>query len=275
MKKEQLKIIRIIAIVFSCTIASLTLCNLITFATQGLNFEIPNDENDIKIAYDPVNNDLLFVTDFAVNNQGTYDINDIDIKVKLYNEKGLGIVDFYKTDLVVSRGCNKKFDVIISLDLDDISILEWLSLIYKNTYFKLVVDIDASYMFKLIDVTVDEEIVFPWTSPLKSYIEKNTIIKNLFNLIEYSINNGTIDIINEYKSVEQILNTTHYMYSYGNIYNFELYTINTSDYTKSISVKIETYLPKIKSTINLEFNINLRYNSNKISIKIGEVKINL
>ena len=78
MKKEQLKIIRIIAIIFSCTIASLTLCNLITFATQGLNFEIPTDENDIKIAYDPVNNDLLFVTDFAVNNQGTYYIMKMD-----------------------------------------------------------------------------------------------------------------------------------------------------------------------------------------------------
>jgi hypothetical protein len=275
MKKEQLKIVRIIAIIFSCTIASLTLCNLITFATQGVSFELPEDENDIKIAYDPVNNDLLFITDFAVNNQGTYDIDDIDIKAKLYNENGVGIIDFYKKDLVVSRGCNKKFDLIISLDLDKISILEWLSLIYNDTYFRLVLDVDASYMFNLIDVTVDEEVVFPWTSPLTNFFQTNTIIQNLFTLIEHSVNKSPIDIIKEYDLVEEILKTSHYNFSYGNNYNFELYIINTSVYTKIISTKIEAYLPKIKSSINLEFNINLTYNLNKLFLKIEEVKINL
>lgn len=275
MEKEQLKIVRIIAIIFSCTIASLTLCNLITFATQGVSFELPEDENDIKIAYDPVNNDLLFVTDFAVNNQGTYDIDDIDIKAKLYNENGVGIIDFYQKDLVVSRGCNKKFDIIISLDLDKISILEWLSLIYKDTYFRLVVDVDASYMFNLIDVTVDEEVVFLWTSPLTNFIKTNTIIQNLFALVEHSINKNPIDTIKEYNLVEKILNTTHYIISYGDGYIFELYTNNASDYTKIISTKIEVYLPKIKSTINLEFNIVVTYNFNKLFFKIEEVKINL
>ena len=275
MKKEQLKIVRIIAIIFSFTIASLTLCNLITFATHGVNFELPEDENDIKIAYDPVNNDLLFVTDFAVNNQGTYDINDIDIKAKLYNENGVGIIDFYKKDLVVSRGCNKKFDIIISLDLDKISILEWLSLIYKDTYFKLVVDVDAAYMFNLIDVTANEEIVFPWTSPLTSIIETNTIIKNLFTLIEHSVNKSPIDIIKEYNSVEELLSINHYKFSYGNNYNFDLYTINASNHTKIISTKIEAYLPKINLIISLEFNISVTNNLNKLFLKMGEVKINL
>jgi len=275
MKKEQLKTVRIVAIIFSCLVASLTICNLITVATHGINFELPKDENDVKIAYDPVNNNLLFITDFKVNNQGTYDINDIDIKVELYNEDGVKLVDFSNKDLVVPRGCNKKFDVIISLDLDKISILEWLSLIYKDTYFRLLVDVDVAYMFNLIDVTVDEEIIFPLVSPLTSFVENNTMIKTLFSLIESTVNESSIDTVKELESVKKILNTSYYENTYKDIYKIEVNIFNISNFSKLISTKIETYLPKIDSTIDIEFDINIQYGDNEIFSKIEEVKVNL
>lgn len=273
MKKEQLKMVRIVAIIFSCLIASLTLCNLITITTHSINFELPKDENDVKIAYDPVNNELLFITDFKVNNQGTYDINDIDIKAKLYNEKGIKLVDFSQKDLVAPRGINKKFDVVISLDLNKISILDWLSLIYKDTSFRLLVDVDVTYMFNLIDITVDENIIFPFVSPLTSFVENNTMIQNLFYLVENAVNKSPIDAVEDAEYIKTILNSDHYENNYKDIYKIEINIFNISNFSKIISTKIETYIQKIDSIVELEFDLTLKNNTNEFLSKIEEVKV--
>ncbi len=275
MKKEQLKTVRIVAIIFSCLIASLTFCNLITVTTHGINFELPKDENDVKIAYDPVNNELLFITDFKVNNQGTYDINDIDIKAKLYNKDGVKLVDFSQKDLVAPRGINKKFDVIISLDLDKISILDWLSLIYRDTVFRLLVDVDVTYMFNLIDITVDEDIVFPFVSPLTSFVENNTMIQSLFYLVENAVNESPMNSISKIESIKEIFNTDFYENTFKDIYKIEINILNISNFSKLISTKIETYIQKIDSTVELEFDIILKNNINELFSKIEEVKVNL
>jgi len=275
MKKEQLKMVRIIAIIFSCLVASLTLCNLITVTTHGVNFELPENEDDVKIAYDPLNNDLLFITDFQVKNQGTYDINDIDIKANLYNEKGNEIIDFIKNDLVVSRGSNKNFEIVVSLDLDKVSLSEWLSLIYKDTYFKLNVDVDATYMFHLIDVTVDEEIIFPWTSPLTKFIENNSIIKDLISLIENSSAKKVINKSEDVDLVKKLLKNRFYEETYKELYKLEFEVFNISNFSKKIITKIQAYLPKIEVMLNLEFSIDIKYDKNVIFSEIKGVSIDL
>ena len=78
MNKEQLVYVRLVAISLSCLVATLTLCNLLTVVTHGIEFEIP-DQEGFTWAIDPVEKRVLFLTSFVVKNHGAYDINDIDI----------------------------------------------------------------------------------------------------------------------------------------------------------------------------------------------------
>ncbi len=274
MNKEQLKYIRLTAIIFSCLVASLTLCNLFTVATHGVNFETPQTEN-VKIAYDPLNQDLLFLTNFKVKNHGAYGIDDIDINAKLFNDNNIELVDFSKNDLVVPRGSNKLVDLAVALDLDKISILEWISLIYKDTNFKLLVDIDAAYMFNLIDITVDEEILIPWTSPLKNILENQTIINSLFTIIENAINESFIEKPSEVSVIEDIIDNKHYKNTYFDRYSIEINFDHISNFTKKMSTSLEVFLPKIDSTLKLDFNIEINLFNNSLLPKIKEVNISI
>ena len=75
------------------------------------------------------------------------------------------------------------------------------------------------------------------------------MIKTLFSLIESTVNESSIDTVKELESVKKILNTSYYENIYKDIYKIEVNIFNISNFSKLISTKIETYLPKIDSTI--------------------------
>ena len=159
MNRQHLTYVRAFALVMSCVVASLTICNLFTIATKSIEVAIPTEE-DISWSIDPQQKEILFRTAFAVKNHGTYDISNIDVAARLVKDNDKSLISFEKQDMTVLRGSNKTFDLLISLDLDTISWFDWLNLMYKDTTLQLVLDIDASYMFGLVDFTVDEIIEF-------------------------------------------------------------------------------------------------------------------
>lgn len=270
----QLKKIRLVAIISTVLIASLSLGNLFTVASHGVDFKTPDTE-EVKIAYDPLNNDLLFLTDFKVKNHGAYGIDDIDINAKLLNEKNVKLVDFTKNDVVVPRGNNKLVDIAVALDLDKLSVLDWLKLIYQDSGFKLLIDIDASYMFNLIEVTVDEEIDIPWTSPTRMILENETIINTLFLIVENSINKTSIVKPDQLYSVKNFIETGYYKNTYFERYSLEIIIDHLSKLRKEISTKLEVFLPKINSTLTLGFKINLDVSDGSISPTLKEVTVSI
>ncbi|MCK5459261.1 MAG: hypothetical protein KAI20_05170, partial [Thermoplasmatales archaeon] len=155
MNRQHLTYVRAFALVMSCVVATLTICNLFTIATKSIEVDIPTEE-DISWSIDPQQKEILFRTSFAVKNHGTYDISNIDVAAKLVKDNDKSLISFEKQDMIVLRGSDKTFDLLVSLDLDTISWFDWLSLMYNDTTLQLVLDIDASYMFGLVDFTVDE-----------------------------------------------------------------------------------------------------------------------
>ena len=71
MNKKNLGYVRIVAITLSLMLGTLTLCNLLTVMTHGIEIEIP-DENQYSWAIDPVEMKILIITDFTVKNHGAY-----------------------------------------------------------------------------------------------------------------------------------------------------------------------------------------------------------
>lgn len=274
MNKMQLKKIRLIAIIFTVLIATLSLGNLYTVASRGIDFKIPEVDN-VKMAYDPLNNDLIFLTDFKVKNHGAYGINNIDINAKLLNENNVKLVDFTKNDVVVPIGNDKLVDIAVALDLNKLTVLDWLKLTYKDSGFKLLIDIDASYMFNLIDVTVDEEIFIPWTSPTKMILENETIINTLFLIVENSLNKTSIVKPEYVSSVKDFIETGYYKNTYFERYVLEIIVKHISSFKKEVSTSLEVFLPKINSTLKLGFIVELDVSDGSILPTLKGVTVSI
>jgi len=240
MNRQHLTYVRAFALVMSCVVATLTICNLLTIATKSIEVDIPTEE-DIRWSIDPQQKEILFRTSFAVKNHGTYDISDIDVAAKLVKDNDNSLISFEKQDMIVLRGSDKTFDLLISLDLDTISWFDWLSLMYKDTTLQLVLDIDASYMFGLVDFTVDEIIEIPWSPPIAN-LSENEMVKDgmsgVLNLLNIA-NNDSIPTMSDIFSLYAlpVLNFTA-----ENGFSFILNISNYSDTVKKITLGITTPL---------------------------------
>jgi len=224
----------------SCVVATLTICNLFTIATKSIEVDIPTEE-DISWSIDPQQKEILFRTSFAVKNHGTYDISDIDVAAKLVKDNDKSLISFEKQDMIVLRGSDKTFDLLISLDLDTISWFDWLSLMYNDTTLQLVLDIDASYMFGLVDFTVDEIIEIPWSPPIAN-LSENEMVKDGMNGVLNLLNiasNGSIPTMSDIFSLYTLpeLNFTA-----ENGFSFIFNISDYSDAVKKITLSITTPL---------------------------------
>jgi len=240
MNRQHLTYVRAFALVMSCVVATLTICNLFTIATKSIEVDIPTEE-DISWSIDPQQKEILFRTSFAVKNHGTYDISDIDVAAKLVKDNDKSLISFEKQDMIVLRGSDKTFDLLISLDLDTISWFDWLSLMYKDTTLQLVLDIDASYMFGLVDFTVDEIIEIPWSPPIAN-LSENEMVKDGMNGVLNLLNiasNGSIPTMSDIFSLYTLpeLNFTA-----ENGFSFILNISDYSDAVKKITLSITTPL---------------------------------
>ncbi|MEE9571734.1 MAG: hypothetical protein V3W20_01645 [Candidatus Neomarinimicrobiota bacterium] len=240
MNRQHLTYVRAFALVMSCVVATLTICNLFTIATKSIEVDIPTEE-DISWSIDPQQKEILFRTSFAVKNHGTYDISNIDVAAKLVKDNDKSLISFEKQDMIVLRGSDKTFDLLVSLDLDTISWFDWLSLMYNDTTLQLVLDIDASYMFGLVDFTVDEIIEIPWSPPIAN-LSENEMVKDGMNGVLNLLNiasNGSIPTMSDIFSLYTLpeLNFTA-----ENGFSFILNISDYSDAVKKITLSITTPL---------------------------------
>lgn len=240
MNRQHLTYVRAFALVMSCVVATLTICNLFTIATKSIEVDIPTEE-DISWSIDPQQKEILFRTSFAVKNHGTYDISNIDVAANLVKDNDKSLISFEKQDMIVLRGSDKTFDLLVSLDLDTISWFDWLSLMYNDTTLQLVLDIDASYMFGLVDFTVDEIIEIPWSPPIVN-LSENEMVKDGMNGVLNLLNiasNGSIPTMSDIFSLYTLpeLNFTA-----ENGFSFILNISDYSDAVKKITLSITTPL---------------------------------
>ncbi len=236
MNRQQLAYFRVVALIMAGLVATLTIGNLFTIATKGISVTLPT-EDEIHWSIDPVQKEVLFRTSFSVKNQGVYDISDIDISADLVKDDMTPLFSFKKQDMTVLRGSNTTFDLLIPLNLDTISFFDWFSLMYKNTTLQLLLDINALYMFGLIEFTANEAIDIPWSPPLRNLSDNSTVqagVQSIFTLLNIAQNksiSSLSDIISLF-SLQQISYTTE------NGFAFSLLISNYSETVKNITCHI-------------------------------------
>lgn len=191
MKKEYVVYIRVVALILSCLVATMTFLNILTVATHGIDIEIP-DEGEFGWAIDPMEKRILILSSFTVKNHGSFDIDNIDIGATLKTADDIILINYDQEDMSVSHGSIKKFDIVISIYLDSIPFEELFNLLFEDSVFRLTIDIDADYMFGLIHVTVDEVLEYPWQAPLTEYLDDFPVISGIHSLISFA-ESGFID----------------------------------------------------------------------------------
>jgi hypothetical protein len=252
MNRQQLTYFRVVALIMAGVVATLTICNLFTIATKGISVDLPAEE-DIHWSIDPVQKEILFRTAFSVKNQGVYDISDIDISAQLVKEDMTPLFSFEKQDMVVLRGSNTTFDLLIPIDLDKISFLDWFSLMYKNTTLQLLLDIDALYMFGLIEFTANEAIDVPWSPPLN--LSDNTTVqagvKGILSLLNIAQNKSIATL----SDIISLFSLPQVSYTADNGFAFSLNISNYSETVKNITCHV--IVPLLVVNGGLEFAVSL------------------
>jgi len=252
MNRQQLTYFRVVALFMAGLVAALAICNLFTIATKGISVTLPT-EDDIYWSLDPMQKEILFRTTFSVRNQGVYDINNIDISAHLVKDN-TPLFSFEKQDMVVLRGSNTTFDLLIPIDFNKISIFNWFSLIYKNSILKLQLDIDALYMFGLIEFTANEAINIPWSPPLTN-LSNNTFVQTgitgLFTLFNFAQNKS----IPSLSDLISLFNLPQVSFSAENGFSFSLNISSYSDTVKMITCHL--IIPLLVMDGGLEFTVSV------------------
>jgi hypothetical protein len=271
MNRQQLTYLRVVALIMAGLVTSLTIGNLFTIATKGISVTLPSEE-EIEWSIDPLKKEILFRTSFSVRNQGAYDIRDIDISAQLVKKDHTPLVSYEKQGLVVLRGTNTTFDLFVPIDLDSISFFDWFSLIYKNTTLQLLLDIDALYMFGLVEFTANETIDIPWTQPPLNISDNQTIqagirgLCTLFNITE----NGSITTIGD---IFSLLSLPEICYSSGNGFVFNLTITPYSESIQNISCKIITPLLITEGAVMFTASFLVGFEGNTPVFRLLEVGI--
>lgn len=271
MNRQQLTYFRVVALIMAGLVASLTIGNLFTIATKGISVTLPSEE-EIQWSIDPLEKEILFRTSFSVKNQGAYDIRDIDISAQLVKKDKTPLFSYEKQDLVVLRGTNTTFDLLIPIDLDTISFFDWFSLIYKNTTLQLLLDIDALYMYGLVEFTANEAINIPWSQPPLNLSDNRTIQEGIHGLCTL-LNIAQNKSITTLSDIFSLFSIPEFYYSSGNGFVFNLTIRSYSETLKNISCKIIAPLLIVKGAFEFTVSFLVGFEGNTPVFRIQEVDI--
>jgi hypothetical protein len=186
------------------------------------------------------------------------------------------MISFLKEDMVVLRGSNKTFDILVSLDLNKISLLDWFTLLYQETTLKLIIDIDAKYMFNLIDFNVDEVIEIPWSPPIGTINENESLktavsgISKLLNLVEHC----TLKNLTNISDIISILSIPSINYSSENGVAFQIQISNYTETIKKIDFRIVTPLLLMDGNIEMKSSVLIGFNGISPVLNFKEVTMN-
>jgi hypothetical protein len=260
----------------SCIVACLTLGNVLTVATHSIEVEIP-DESDMNWSIDPQNKQILFRTAFSIKNRGAYDIIDIDINAKLVKENEQLLVTFSKQNMVVLRGSDKTFDIIVTLDLDTISLVDWLSLVYRDSTLQLLIDIDAKYMFGLLEFTVDEILEIPWSPPLSNLSKNSSVqtgIDGVYSLLSRATQSPAHNTTADITDILTLLTMPDLNYTSESGFSFLVTITNYSKAIKNIKCSLTTPLIWLDGSIIMDSSFLVGIEEGMPVFSIQEMNLN-
>jgi hypothetical protein len=234
-------ILRFAALAMSILVATLSLGDLFTIATRGISITFPQP-SDIHWSIDPLGKEILFTTSFTIHNHGAYHITHINTDVQLLNQYNHTLISYHTHDLASIRGSDATFDILIPLNLDNLSLFDWVSIMYTNASLRLAIHADAQYMFELLHFYVRDAVPVPWTSPLASILNTTvaktdiTALHGIGSLLE----TGRLPNLT---TIVSMINLPQANYSTASGWGFSLVIQNITDTLKQYIFTVTTPIP--------------------------------
>lgn len=178
-----------IIIAVNLALALISLSNLYILGTGAVRVELPR-EDEFYIVYDDRSESIIFYENYTVQNRAFYDIFGLDIHSWLISENGVVVMEYSEKGAEVKAFTIKEFKINVSMPLEKIVEGEHYSILYKNLTLKLKVKINAYYLFGLVKFSVDDDNLYPWTSPLSEYryiMEGGTLLSEVMDSMPPSL----------------------------------------------------------------------------------------
>ena len=173
------------------------------------------------------------------------------------------------------RGSNTTYELLIPLNLDTISFLDWFSLMYKKTTLKLLIDIDALYMFGLIEFTANEAIDVPWSPPLQNISNDTTIqqgLQGVFSLLQVTQNTSKASF-STMLSVFSLFSLPEISYTAQNGFSFSLTITSYSETVKNVTCRIVVPVFVTSGSFELTMSVLIGFDAGDFVFQIQEVGI--
>jgi hypothetical protein len=169
--------------ILNLLLASISLANLYTIVAGAVEVDIPA-EDDFAWTIDTRDEEANFMANFTVTNHGLYDITDLDIRAKVFTEKGNLLIDYRYQNLLIPSGKTNRFNIYATLPFHNIDPEEWRHLLVNDSVFYLDVDISANYLWGLGRFVVDEVLAYPWEAPINQIeIGRDESITEIITLV--------------------------------------------------------------------------------------------
>jgi hypothetical protein len=167
-------------------------------ASGAIKVDIP-EETDFAWTIDTKTEEASFLADFTVENQGVYDITDLDIHAIITTEEGTMLIDYRKENLEIQSGHVQKFNIFAVMPFENLDFDELKSLMVNDSIFYLDVDITADYLWGLGKFVVDDTLEYVWEAPFENL--GNMTDDTIVQLISYVISaNSDLDGLVDYVS---------------------------------------------------------------------------
>ncbi len=162
--------VRLGTIAVSIVIAIIIILSILPLAMGGLDVDIPETQESSWTLQDDV---FSFSQPIRVNNGGYYDIEDFSVSFEISDDMGNKITDYVNTPVDLTAGETTQFNVMLRIDLDDISNEAISNMVFNGTTFDTEVEIEAQYMMKLMKMSVNASEQMDWSPLIQDYGVEN------------------------------------------------------------------------------------------------------
>jgi hypothetical protein len=157
-----------IIMVVNIAVAFFSFTDMYLLASGAIQVEYP-DQGDFETSFDVLKMEFVFKSQYTVTNDGFYNVDDMDIRSKLWTEGGDLLISYDSTDLMVPRWSTRTFEIEARLPIENLLKVDMEEILFEDGSFELWVTIGADYVMGLVHFGLDQVQEFQWDAPLEDY----------------------------------------------------------------------------------------------------------
>lgn len=158
----------IFVMALNIAVAGLSLSDMYLLASGAVRVGLPGPE-DFSWRLDPGNATVVFLGNYSVQNNGFYDITDINIAATVATASGVEMVSYRAGVPRIPAFGGGRYPIVARMPVARLLYLDLGTMLFNATHFHLHVKVDALYEMGLAIFRADQSLAIRWQPPLDGY----------------------------------------------------------------------------------------------------------